>query len=104
MKLFKNFKKAHEHYNFPFSHRIGTVYNDKGVIRSYSNGEYDIEKDNYKIFYYKIKNDKIKEAFLLNKINNKALKLFVKVKEGVLDLGKYIVDRFYKGYVKLLKI
>ena len=25
------------------------------------------------------------------------------VKEGVLDLGKYIVDRFYKGYVKLVK-
>ena len=103
MKLFKNFKEAHEYYNFPSSHRIGTVYNDKGVIRSYSNGEYDIEKDNYKIFYYKIKNDKIKEAFLLNKINDKALKLFVKVKEGVLDLGKYIVDRFYKGYVKLVK-
>uniref|UniRef100_A0A6C0AYZ1 Uncharacterized protein n=1 Tax=viral metagenome TaxID=1070528 RepID=A0A6C0AYZ1_9ZZZZ len=103
MKLFKNFKEAHEHYNFPFSHRIGTIHNDNGVIRSYSNGEYDIEKDNYKIFYYKIKNDKIKEAFLLNKTNNKALKLFVKVKEGVLDLGKYIVDKFYKGYVKLLK-
>lgn len=103
MKLFKNFKEAHEYYNFPSSHRFGTIYNDKAVIRSYSNGEYDIEKDNYKIFYYKIKNDKIKEAFSRNKINNNKLQLFMKVKEGVLDLGKYIVDKFYKGYVKLLK-
>ena len=103
MKLFKNFKEAHEYYNFPSSYRIGTIYDDKGVIRSYSNGKYDIEKENYKIFYYKIKNDTIKQAFLVNKINDKALKLFVKVKEGVLDLGKYIVDRFYKGYVKLVK-
>lgn len=104
MKLFKNFKQAHEFYNFPSSHRFGTIYNDKGVIRSYSNGEYDIEKDNYQIFYYKIKNDTIKQAFLKNKVNNKKMQLFVKVKEGVLDLGKYKVDKFYKGYIKLIRI
>ena len=63
MKLFKNFKEAHEFYNFPSSHRFGTIYNDKGVIRSYSNGEYDIEKNNFKIFYYKLKNHTIKEVF-----------------------------------------
>lgn len=104
MKIFKNFKEAHEFYKFPSSHRFGTIYNDKGVIRSYSNGGYDKEKDNFKIFYYKLKNDIIKEAFSKNKENNKNLYLFVKVNNGVLDLGKYKVDKFYKGYVKLLKI
>ena len=103
MKLLKNFKEAHEYYNFPSSYRFGTIYNDNGVIRSYSNGKYDIEKDNYKIFYYKLKNDTIKEAFLKNKENNKKLHLFAKIKDEVLDLDKYKVDRFYKGYVKLIK-
>ena len=103
MKLFKNFKEAHEYYNFPSSHRFGTIYNDKGVIRSYSNGKYDIEKDNYKIFYYKLKNETVKQAFLKNKENNKKLHLFAKIKDGVLDLGKYKVDKFYKDFVKLLK-
>ena len=31
------------------------------------------------------------------------MQLFVKVKDGVLDLGKYKVDKFYKDFVKLLK-
>ena len=82
--------------------RFGTIYNDTRVIRSYSNGEYDIQKDNYKIFYYKLKNDNIKEALIKNKVNNKTILLFVKVKEGVLYLGKYKVDKFYKRYVKLV--
>ena len=33
MKVFKNFKEAHEYYNYPGSYRFGTIYNEKGVIR-----------------------------------------------------------------------
>ena len=104
MKLFKNFKDVQSYYNYPSTHRIGTIFNKKGVIRSFSNGSYDIMKDNYKIFYYKIKNETYKNAFDINKKTNKPLRLFYKVKDGVLDLGKYKVNSFYKGYVKLIKI
>ena len=37
--MFKNIKEAHEHYKYISSHRFGTIGNDTGVIRSYSNGE-----------------------------------------------------------------
>ena len=51
--LFKNFKQAHEHYNYPGSHRIGSYGDSKGIIRSYSNGKNgDLIKNN--IIYYVI--------------------------------------------------
>ena len=103
MKLFKNFKDAHEYYNYPSSHRFGTIYDKNGVIRSYSNGEYDIVKDNGKIFYYKIKNETIKEAFKMTREKNRKIRVFLKTSNGVLDLGKFKVDKFYKNYVKLIK-
>ena len=99
--MFKNIKQAHEYYKYPGSYRIGTIYDDKGVIRCYSNGMKDIYKD--KIFYYELKNDKIKNAFKLNKKNNKSLRLFRKDIDFVKDLGLYKVDKFYKNYVKLIK-
>ena len=101
MRTFPNFKTAHEHYKYPSSYRFGTIYNDKGVIRSFSNNTYDIDKKN--IFYYKIKNDKIKEYFRKNKLNNKKLRLFVKGNKLIQDRGLYFVEKFYKGYVKLRK-
>lgn len=64
MKVFKNFKDAHK---YPSSHRFGSIYNDNGIIRSYSNGEKDIVKDNFNIFYYELKNNLIKEKFKINK-------------------------------------
>ena len=102
MKTFKNFKEAHEYYNYSSSYRFGTTYNSMGVIRSYSNGTKDIYK-NDNIFYYEIKNDKIKEAFRKTKINKKKLRLFYRKKDKVLDMGLYQVDKFYKNYVKLIK-
>ena len=104
MKLFKNFKKAHEHYKYPSSHRIGTIGDDKGVIRSYSNGEKgDIIMDEGNKIYYVIKNNKIKNLFTLSKQNNRKLRFFKKIDEGVLDMGLYYVERFYKNYVKLMR-
>ena len=99
--MFKNIKQAHEYYKYPGSYRIGTIYDENGVIRSYSNGTKDIIKDN--IFYYELKNDKIKNAFKINKKNNNSLRLFRKDNNYVKDMGLYKVDKFYKNYVKLIK-
>ena len=99
--MFKNIKQAHEYYKYPGSYRIGTIYDENGVIRSYSNGTKDIIKD--KIFYYELKNDKIKNAFKINKKNNNSLRLFRKEDNSVKDMGLYKVDKFYKNYVKLIK-
>ena len=39
MKYFNNFKEAHEYYEYPSTHRVGTIGDSNGVIRSYSNGK-----------------------------------------------------------------
>lgn len=99
--MFKNIKQAHEYYKYPGSYRIGTIYDDNGVIRCYSNGMKDIYKD--KIFYYELKNTKIKDLFLKTKNNKKKIRVFRKDKDYVKDLGLYKVDKFYKNFVKLIK-
>ena len=104
MKLFKNFKEAHEYYNYISSHRIGTIGDSKGVIRSYSNGKKgDIILEEGNKIYYMIKNDKIKSLFKLSKENKRKIRFFRKTDKGVLDMGLYSVDKFYKGFVKLIK-
>ena len=102
IKYFVNFKEAHKHYKYPSSYRIGTIYNEKGVIRSYSNNTYDIITNDY--FLYKLKNNTVKEAFIINKKSKTPLRLFIKINNGVLDLGLFVVKSFYKGFVKLIKI
>ena len=96
--IFKNFKEAHEYYKYPGSHRIGSFGDDKGIIRSYSNGKKgDILKNNK--IYYVLKNDNIKEKFKLNIKNNKKIRFFIKQENGVKDMGLYHVKRFYKKFV-----
>jgi hypothetical protein len=104
MKRFKNFKIAHEYYNYPSTHRIGTIFNETGVIRSYSNNIVDKYSENFSIFYYKLKNNKIESAFRLSKSNNKTLRLFLKQKNDVIDLGLYKVINIENNYVKLKQI
>ena len=95
--IFKNFKEAHEYYKYPGSHRIGSFGDDKGIIRSYSNGKKgDILKNNK--IYYVLKNDNIKEKFKLNIKNNKKIRFFIKQENGVKDMGLYHVKRFYKKF------
>ena len=100
--IFKNFKIAHNYYKYPSSYRFGTIGDEYGVIRSYSNGKNNdiIEKNKIK---YKIKNKKIRDLFKLSKLNNKRLRFFYKIKNGVKDLGLFKVKRFYKEYVILFK-
>lgn len=103
--IFNNFKEAHEYYKYPSTHRIGTIGNDKGVIRSYSNGKNcDYYKKDGKIVFYKIKNIKIKELFLLNRKYKKKLRFFMKIDKGVKDMGLYTVKGFTDdNFVKLIK-
>ena len=46
--IFKNIKEADEYYKYPMSYRMGSIYDDKGIIRIYSNGQKgDYETDKY---------------------------------------------------------
>ena len=102
--IFKNLKEAHVYYNYPSTHRFGTIGNEKGVIRSYSNGvNCDKILESNKVIYYRIKNDRIKKMYQTSIDNKKKVRFFRKVKEGVLDMGLYLPVRFHKGFVKLLK-
>ena len=100
--IFKNFKEAHNYYKYPGTHRVGSYGDDKGIIRSYSCGKKgDILKNN--VVYYVLKNDKIKEKFKLNIKNKKKLRFFLKVENGVKDMGLYNVKKFYKNFVVFQK-
>ena len=99
---FRNIKEVDKYYKYPMSYRIGSIYDDKGIIRSYSNGQ----KTDYKrgkFFYYELKNDFIKQKFKMNINNNKKVRLIVKTENGVNDEGLYNVSGFYKNYVRLQK-
>lgn len=105
MKIFKNIKSAHEYYNYPGTYRHGTIYDETGVIRSYSNGTKDFFKN--ETFFYEIKDEHIKNKFLLNKKNKKSLRVFLKQNKIVYDLGLFKVYSFttykHKLYVQLIK-
>ena len=84
------------------SHRFGSIYDDKGVIRIYSNGKKNDKKTKL-FFYYKLKNNFIKEKFKLNILNNKDVRVIVKNGEGVKDFGLYKVKGFTGNHVRLKK-
>ena len=108
MKIFINLKSAHEHYNYPSSHRFGTIGNEKGVIRSYSNGKNcdKILKDG-KLIYYRLKNEKVKEMYKINIKSKRKIRFFSKIKEGVLDMGLYLpvsILEKSQSFIKLIKV
>ena len=101
--IFKNIKQADEYHKYPMSYRMGSIYDDKGIIRIYSNGK----KGDYetpKFFYYKLKNDKIGNRFKQNIKNKKRVRLIIKIDEGVKDRGLLEVKGFYNGFVRLGKV
>ena len=101
--IFKNIKQADEYHKYPMSYRMGSIYDDKGIIRIYSNGEKgDYETPNF--FYYKLKNDKIGNRFKQNIKNKKRVRLIIKIDEGVKDRGLLEVKGFYNGFVRLGKV
>ena len=99
---FRNIKEVDAYYKYPMSYRMGSIYDDKGIIRIYSNGQKgDYETDKY--FYYKLKNKQVRERFKNNIKNNKKIRLLVKVESGVKDRGLLEVKGFFNGFVRIVK-
>ena len=42
--IFKNIKQVDEYYKYPMSYRMGSIYDEKGIIRIYSIGSKEIIK------------------------------------------------------------
>ena len=101
--IFKNIKTVDTYYKYPMSYRFGSIYNEDGIIRIYSNGKNN-DYETKKFFYYRIKNDLIKSKFILTKNNNKKIRVFQKIEGGVLDKGEYKVKMVLNNYVRLEKI
>ena len=80
--IFKNLKEAHIYYKYPSSHRFGTIGDENGVIRSYSNGiNCDKILFNGKVIYYKVKNDKVKNLYRISIDTKKRLGFLAKLKK-----------------------
>ena len=106
MKTYDNFEKAHKHFKFPGSHRIGALIKDNYILRIYSNS---VSKPDYfnkskTLFYYTLKSQQVKQRFLNNKKDNRSIKVFTKDLNlnkviyhgefqviGIRDSGKYVV-------------
>lgn len=103
-RTFSGIKEAHEYYKFKGSYQHGTVYDETGVIRSYSNGSSDdvIEEDSI-IYWISVERPYIRDAFDRNKKNNKPLRFFKKNKKAdhVEDMGLWVVVKTDFNYVKL---
>ena len=102
---FSGIKEAHEHYNYPGSHRTGTIIKDGIVIRSYSNNAgHDIVKDDGDTIQYMIKTPKIRTAFLATRKQGESLRFFLKTGPSeVTDMGMYEVGRLSGKFVNLVK-
>ena len=99
---FKNIKMLDAHYKHPMSYRIGTIYDDNGIVRVYSNGNNsDYEKGTF--FYYKLKNTNVESRFRDAKKKGLAFRLVTKKDNGVTDRGLYKVSGFNKGFVRLIR-
>lgn len=107
LRRFPNFKIAHAHYKFPSTHRTGSIFDQRGIIRSYSNGELgkDIVSADGRSVRYRLKSEFIREKFKLNKGSGRKIRVFRKdVEKGdVMDLGLFLVFGFTKTHVKLGK-
>ena len=84
-RVFANFQEACNHYNYPGSHRTGSVFNETGVIRTHSNstpGKDLILRGGHEI-HYRLKNDSIKSKFSLNMLHHQPVRFFRKVQVHV---------------------
>ena len=104
-KMFDGIKQAHKHYGYGGSHRTGSIVENGVVVRSYSNNSgKDKVSENFEEISYRIKDDKLKDAFKENQNRNKDLRFFLKTKNNkVADLGMYGVKNVSAKNVKLEK-
>jgi len=104
-RTFSGIREAHEHYNYPGSHRTGTVIEDGLVVRSYSNntGHDEVAPDGSTIEYM-LKEDRIRAAFQNTKEAGKTLRFFLKTGTNeVTDMGEYSVEEVGTTTVRLSK-
>jgi hypothetical protein len=103
-RVFKNFKAACQHYSFPGTHQHGSIGNEKGIIRSYTNGTVgkDFVKENE--VFYRLKDERMRAKFSLNVESGQRLRLFQKVSTGVVDRGLHKVEGFTETHVHLVQV
>ena len=116
-RVFKNFSTACKHYSFPGSHQVGS-YGPKGtaIVRTYSNATHgkDIVLDDGEMFLYRLKDDKLRTQFEINRQSRKPVRIFRKVSMGVMELGlftaegfvtaeAYSPDKFGREFVKFVR-
>merc|ERR1712194_803701 len=103
-KVWSNFRTACMHYGFPGSHQVGS-YGPKGmgIVRTYSNGTPGKDKvmQGGDVVMYRLKDDKIRAQFSVNKSRQKLVRVFRKlnrkVDPGVMDMGLFEVQGFVPG-------
>eukprot|EP00930_Biecheleria_cincta_P048975 TRINITY_DN34212_c0_g1_i1.p1 TRINITY_DN34212_c0_g1~~TRINITY_DN34212_c0_g1_i1.p1 ORF type:complete len:167 (-),score=23.66 TRINITY_DN34212_c0_g1_i1:54-554(-) len=104
VRVFRNFQEACAHYRFPGLHRIGTVGNANGVVRSFSNPAHCKDKFLKQEVHYRIKDANYRSKFERNMETGQLVRFFTKapLKESprqnrCLDLGLFRVAGFVKA-------
>jgi hypothetical protein len=101
--IFKNFKSACEYYKYPGTHQHGSIGNEKGIFRSYSNGTKgkDFIKSNE--ILYRLKDTRMRMKFEKNIESGQPIRFFRKhvIAGNVEDLGLWIVASFTDTHVRL---
>jgi hypothetical protein len=100
-RVFPNFSSACSHYEFPGSFQWGS-YGPKGtgIDRAYSNatpGKDRVLGEAGTRVLYRLKDEAVREQFLVNKRDRRAVRIFRKIAEdvvGVVDLGLFHVKGF----------
>jgi hypothetical protein len=91
VRVFRNFQEAHAHYKYPATHRTGSIANEYGVIRSYSNGAplpgssepKDIIAPDHKTVFYRLKSAEYRHKFERNVKSGQRVRVFRKITEAV---------------------
>ena len=97
-RVFRNFSSACSHYGFPGSHQVGS-YGPKGtgIVRTYSNstpGKDRVLGEAGTRVLYRLKDEAVREQFLVNKRDRRAVRIFRKIAAGVVELGLFHVEGF----------
>jgi len=95
--IWTNFRSACRHYKFPGSYQVGS-YGPKGegMLRTYSNSTPGKDKvlSGGDVVLYRLKDEKCRAQFVVNRDRRKPVKVFRKVAGGVMELGDFFVESF----------
>lgn len=115
-RIFQNFKVACEHCKFPGSFQCGSVWNEHGIVRSYSNstpGKDKVIKSGSEI-WYRLKSLEMQAHFQRNVESGQKVRFFRRVphsigkvtqKPGCKDMGLFTVVGFVESdaFVRLVE-